>query len=1370
MLLAEGVAAAISKRDDGRVLRILEIGAGTGGLTNYVLPRLSPDRAEYIFSDLSPLFFNRAEQKFFDYPFIKYQVLDIEKDPQTQNFVPHSFDMILASDVLHATKNLRESLNNVRTLLAPHGLLFLLELEKSPPWSDVVFALTEGWWRFTDADLRTSDPFMDRDSWLRLFLEMGFEDPAALPSATKEGEEGQMVLAARNPATRSESVRPTPAVSKTDKPELWLIFEDRTGVSEFLTKRLEESGHRPVFVRPGEKFLQQSQNRFEIRLDSPEDMQMLIENLTGIVGGPLAGIVHLWSLDTKPAEHTTIDSLREDETRCCHTLMHLVQTLNKHRDDSVKPRLCLVTRGAQTRSETQPVSIAQAPIWGIGQVIISEHHPLSCRMIDLSPEGKRQELDALFGELFAEDNEQEILLSGSARYVARVSRTSFPKQFRISKRRSSSFRVECPSPGILDNLTFRETKSQRARVHEVVIEVKAVALNFRDVMKALGIYPTENEEDTLLGDECSGRILSVGKRVNHLKKGDEVIALGPGCLSSRATFHAASVFKKPPNLSFEEAVTVPTAFLTAYYALCHTGKMTKGEKVLIHAASGGVGLAAVQIARRFGAEIFATAGSNEKREFLSAMGVPFVMNSRSLEFADQILEMTKGQGVDIVLNSLSGERIAKGLSVLAPHGRFLELGKTDIYKNSSIGLRSLRHNITLRVIDLAQVMQDKPDIIAEMVRNILSDLKDGAFFPLPHRIFPVSQSVAAFRHMAQAKHIGKLVITISDHGVKPVPPEVNKRIGFSDRATYLISGGTGGLGLVLSEWMISNGARNLTLISRSGASTKEAQLAIARMEQMGAHVHVEKSDICHEEDVSRLFDRIRMGDHPLRGIFHCAMVLDDGLLVQQTRERFMRATAPKMLGAWNLHKHSLDSPLDFFVMFSSIASMIGGPGQSNYVAANTFLDAFSHYRHSQGLPGLTINWGRIVEAGYVSRNTKVEKYLSQQGLKGLTPEQVTEYLGKLLLTDTAQIGIMPVDWNKASSSMFASLSRLSELVKEARSKNERVTIRGRESILSAPIGEREELLKSQLKMTAANVLRTSPAKLRTDCPLTELGLDSLMAAELLTGLETCYNVTIPAGKLTAGISIDDMTLLVMALLSSDMPEKKSVAEHQPLQHHDSLLSCLVPLREGGSRANLYCIHPSGGFTWVYNDMVSSLSPGFPVFGIQSIAWSSDEDEFVSIDDMAEYYADLVQENQPDGPYRLFGFCFGGLLAMSMTRLFEQRGYTVEWVGLADSRLDWTRPEESHATYMFDFMMDMYNDFSRELKFVKPVEAYVLEEDIKRLSERIQEAQRKDRITLIMNWLNESGHLKADISFELQPLQSHAPALRGHNGRPSERPL
>jgi len=1145
LLVQKAVGRALTDLPEGRIVRILEIGAGTGGMTAYALSSLPGTCAEYVFSDVSKLFLDKAEQKFHDYPFVRYQLLDIESDPLRQGYEPHSFDLVLVSNVLHATKDLRDSLGNIAKLLSSNGLLIILEGEKPSSerafsWIDLVFGSTPGWWNFRDFDLRPDYPLIRRETWKYILEQVGFVDVGHVSLSPDGAEAAQVVLLARGPHIGEGAPNFQKETALQGAEDLngdngkWLIFADRGGVAESLMELLNLRGEASILVTPAERFQQTDGNKFQISPNSPEDMEQLLKCVSEPAQGAWRGTIHLWSLDSPRLGETSIGSLQLAETLGCHSVLHFIQAWSKIDQGQLSPQLVLVTRGAQSVGKGEPMSIGQSPLIGLGRVINNEFPNIRCKMLDLGSDHSPDEILSLFAELFTEDAEEEIALRHGIRFAPRLERL-VPEKVPVHQRTSLNegalpFRLELLTPGVIDNLTLRQNKRYEPGPGQVEIEVSAASLNFRDIMKVLGLYPLDGKDSTMLGDECSGRIAAVGEGVEGIKVGDEVIAIAPASFGSYVTTLAALTVPKPGGLTFEEAATLPIAFLTAYYALHHLGRIHSGERVLIQSAAGGVGLAALQIARDAGAEVFATAGSAEKREVLKFLGVRHIMDSRSLSFADQINEITSGEGVDIVLNSLGGKAIAKGISALAPYGRFLELGKRDLYQNSKLGLWAFRKNLSFCAIDLGGLIASRPTFIRSLFSEILERIESKAFHPLPHRVFPVSRIVEAFRHMAQARHIGKVVISMRDEKALIEPLDANG-IAFRPDGTYLITGGLGGFGLTLGKWILQNGGRNLVLMGRSGAESEEAKKALMELQKTDARVEVAKADVSNADEVASVLTEISRTMPPLKGIFHAAMVLDDGILLQLNRDRFRKVMAPKMDGTWNLHYQTLNCHLDLFVLFSSASALIGSPGQGNYAAANSFLDAFAYYRQSLGLPAVTINWGHLAGVGYVARHPEISELLTRMGIEGISPKQAMAALGMILRRKPIQTAMMRMDWRKVSKSIPKTgvSQRFSSLVGENKIDEQGVEERSqiKERLQQAKQEERPEIIEAYIREQAARVLGTSASKLDLDRSLNELGLDSLMAVELKNRIECDLDCSLPMGQLAQSPTIRRFSSVVL---------------------------------------------------------------------------------------------------------------------------------------------------------------------------------------------------------------------------------------------------
>ncbi len=1190
-LLAKAVAEAIAGLPADRKLRVLEIGAGTGGTTAFVLPLLPADRTEYVFTDVSPLFLSKAQEKFRAFPFVRYQILDIEAAPPAQGFTAHSFDLIIAANVLHATADLRQTLQHVQQLLAAQGLLLLLEGTQRERWVDLTFGLTEGWWKFRDSALRQSYALLDKPKWLTLLAELRFSEPQVVPAPQDKAQSGRALAQHALILARGPQVEATSPALASAVPRNWLILADQSGVGEQLARALTQRQHHCVLARAGSGFQQIAPQEWQITPTQPQDYLRLLQEAFTQKQLPCHGVIHLWSLDAPAIVGLTLEGLQQAKVASVASVLHLVQALVKQ-SDSQPPALWLLTRGAQAVGQEQTtVTCTQSPAWGLAKVIALEHPELRCKRIDLDPqivprtssesvaateEQTIDEMADLLQELFAEDGEDLLAWRNGRRYVARLIRyrpggetpavavnllegespwdpgtTEQPVQLRIT------------TPGVLDSLSYQRIARRPPGAGEVEIRVHATGLNFRDVLNALGMYPGDAGP---LGGECAGEIVAVGEGVAGFKLGQQVMGIAAGSFSNYVTTAADLIVAKPEALSFEEACTIPSAFMTAYYTLIHLGKLSRGERVLIHAAAGGVGLAAVQLAQRVGAIIFATAGSGEKREFLRELGVRYVMDSRSLDFAHEIMQFTDEQGVDVVLNSLSGEFIPTSLSVLKDDGRFLEIGKRDVWSVTQVN--DFKRVGAYHVIDLAAAAADNPALIKEILRQVMAGFQDGHLRPLPLQVFSSREVVKAFRLMQSGRHIGKIVVSqqgardkrqeargVKEQTVGRQKPPASS-IAIHADATYLITGGLAGLGLLTAQWLVERGARHLVLMSRRGA-TDSARTKIAEMEQAGATVTIIAGDVSRPADVAQTLTLIREKLPPLRGLIHSVGVLDDGALLQQNWSRFTTVLAPKIDGAWLLHQHTAMLDLDFFILYSSMSSVLGQRGQGNHAAANAFLDSLAHFRRRQGLAGTSIHWGAWSEIGAAAARGIGERVASQ-GIGVIPPARGLEALTLIWQEHPVEIGVLPVNWNLFGRQFSVVPRFYSELVSMATAPADKPPApagpRFREQLEAAPASKRRALLVGYVKQQAARVLGLEAAHpIDRDQPLQKLGLDSLMAVELrnLIGAGLGLSRALPATLLFDYPSIN----AVAAYLASEVFKWPTTTEvekgnGQPLPQHE----------------------------------------------------------------------------------------------------------------------------------------------------------------------------------------------------------------------------
>lgn len=876
---------------------------------------------------------------------------------------------------------------------------------------------------------------------------------------------------------------------KPARNDRWLIFADQSDLYTSLVDQLE--GILLVKQDSQSPLHKLSERQYEINPCQGDNFSQLWQNLNYSAQDNLK-IVYICS------EQPELNPTQADD---CQGIFNLMQSLAENNINLTQ--LTIVTK--QTQLEARNLS---GGVWGLGRTIQQEYPSLSCKLIDFEAIA----LNQLLPELLSANPENQVAYDQTQRYVARLA----PQSTTLNH----PYHLQLSEYGTLDNLELVPLARRSPLPGEIEIEVAASGVNFRDVLNALGVLKDylqamgfADSTEVPFGGECAGVVTSVGSEVTNFVVGDRIIAAqAVGSLSSHITIDARFAIAMPEQLNYGEAATIPTTFLTAYYGLSYLAKIKPGDKILIHSAAGGVGQAAVQIAQQAGAEIYATA-STGKWEFLRESGIKYVMNSRTLDFADSVMKLTGGQGVDLVLNSLNGDFIPKSLDVLAPNGKFIEIGKVGIWDKEQVIAR--RDDISYFPFDLLEVSQQNPELIATLFAELRQQFVEKTLHPLPHKTFPIQSVDQAFRYMAQAKHIGKVVISM------PAGNSIVKSNG-----SYLITGGLGSLGLKVANWLAGEGAKSLILIGRS-KPTEDAKQAIDKLEHQGVTVNTIQADITNYNAISNIFSKYQSD---IKGIIHAAGVLDDGLLKTLTWSQFQKVLQPKVQGAWNLHLATKELSLDWYVCFSSVTSVFGSVGQSNYAAANAYLDNLMSYRRQLGLPGLSINWSIWSEVGMATRlSTQQQDSLNQQGLQAIAPQAGVKILKQLLQQQAEQGIVFPVDWSKflaqkSSNPFFERLqSQISSKTTVASSFLQK---------LATVIPENQlQVLQEHIRLQIAKVLGYSdPEDIDTQEKFADLGMDSLMAVEFKNSLQASLGDAI---SLTAAFDYPTVELLA-AYISQEL--------------------------------------------------------------------------------------------------------------------------------------------------------------------------------------------------------------------------------------------
>ncbi len=1049
--LAGALVGSLAGAQQGKPLRILEVGGGTGGTTAYALPALAGQKYEYTFSDVGPLFVAKARERFGSHAGTRFATLDLERDPGEQGFAPGSFDLIVAANVIHATSDIRRTLRYLRTLLAPGGRITMLEATTPQRWFDLTVGLTEGWWWFTDRELRSEYPTLPADRWVSLLQEFGFEDVAVLPGAGHTGTLGMhSLIVAGLPAQTGR----------------WVVVAEGDDVGAAVKDVLVARGDEVECI--------DNADQIEQRLGSGNVRGLIyVPRLSG--PGLRAGARAEAALDVATGGLAVVQAVL---SRAPGT------------------PIWLLTRGAVGVDGNElPVSAEQSTLWGLARSAMVEHPELQLTCVDLEPGGEGPPSLTGLLDIFDTGDEPQVALRGGRRYAARLSpwhpRTStLPETYCLVRSAGST----------LDDLHLAELERRPPGPGEVEIAVEATGLNFKDVLNALGMYPGDPGP---LGGECAGTVVRTGAGVTDFQVGDAVMALASGSFSSHVTVASRFVARRPDGMPADEGAAFPIAFMTARFCLEHTAHLRAGERVLIHAATGGVGFAAVQLALGLGAEVFATAGSEAKRQLLRDLGVRHVFDSRSPAFADQVLAITEGKGVDVVLNSLAGEVLDASFRVIGRGGRFVEMGKRGIWTDAQV--TSLGREVQYTVIDWGETAERDPALVAAMLETLTRDLVQGRVRSLPRHVFELEDASRAFRFMAQARHIGKVVVRHRAPESFPV-----RRDG-----TYLVTGGLSGLGLAVANRLSELGAGRLVLLSRRGVAP-ESEPLLAAIRGRGTEVVAESVDVSSEAALRTALDRARSTAAPLRGIVHSAGSLDDAVFSAQSRAHLEHVFGTKVRAVSVLDEATRSDALDWTVFFSSVAGIVGSPGQANHAAANVFMDRLAGERMAEGRPTVSIAWGAWAEIG-AARDASVQRRAASRGLETLSPATGLALFERAVTARAPVLVAAKADWRTIASANRVAARLIGDLAQEAvrvdalSAASSPAATSLADQLAAAPAGRRKAIVAAAVRERALRSLGLDPSRpVDVETPLAELGLDSLLAVELRNALGSMSGVALPA--------------------------------------------------------------------------------------------------------------------------------------------------------------------------------------------------------------------------------------------------------------------
>ena len=927
-------------------MHILEIGAGTGSGTSILMNTLSTASetgvarfSKYTFTDLSPSFFEKAKKKFaHDQERLDFAVLNIANDPLKQGFAVSSYDMVVAVNVLHATADLSQTLRNVRLLLRPGGKLVLIEpCNTTMVQTTFVYGLLEGWWLGKESS-RQLTPLLPEQDWSSLLRETGFSGTDVCLRDNDNPNQHlftSIIATAVDPKRTSIALSPTMPKSET----VAIVISLKHHAQYELARALQNYVHN--------------------------EQQMSCELITSGSVRDFSYVLYLLEMDEPVFANLSGETLVGLKAACQHNKNILWVTQSTHCGNAL-PTYSLITGWARClRAEVQTLKFTvlalnkptsdQPTLHKIKQVLNRwvTHHPLL--------EEEYQEQDSLLCiPRIVPDTNME-------RHVEGLHRPSEPQAMLLKSASSTALQLTISSPGILKTMHFvpDDSISKPLGISELEVEMNAIGINHYDLLVLLGQHPSN-----LTGLEGSGTVKSLPADYSgDLCIGDRVCGLFTSAFRTYARTNINLVTRIPSVLDFTTAAGLPVAYITSYVSLFDQARFDHDQTILIHSGAGGVGQAAIELARlkTDAKNIFTTVGMNEKKQFLvERFGIPLqnILDSRDPFMDECIMKLTSDRGVDVVLNSLNGEALRRSLNCVAPFGHFVEISLKDAHAGSFLPMRAISKGVSISSVNLAMMIEQAPEKLIRVLKNIVKLVENLQISPYIDSTYGMGNLETALRRMQSGQNRGKMIVEFRPEEEIMAVLDVRSSFALDPAATYVISG-LGGLGRCIARWLVKRGAKHLLLLSRSGSSAAVAVDLLHELRAQGIQVELPACDVSDVNALSKVLEETATKLPPIKGCIQGAMVLKDAIFENMSLNSWNAALRPKVNGSWNLHR-LLPKDLDFFILLSSLNGVLATKSQSNYGAGNTYQDALAHHRIFLGEKATSIDVGKMVGVGYVA--------------------------------------------------------------------------------------------------------------------------------------------------------------------------------------------------------------------------------------------------------------------------------------------------------------------------------------------------------------------------------------------------------------------
>ncbi|GFF99742.1 nonribosomal peptide synthetase 14 [Aspergillus udagawae] len=936
----EGLVASISDlsewfgllRHSNPLVRVIHIAEGNGVVSAQVL--------EYLNSENLPFYSkytytstkdisSTVVERLKEFKEVKFENLDITTDPCQQGFGKGTYDLAIVSNSKIPNSQLQTALQNIKKLLIPGGRLLL----HIPDTVRSLMGYIRGLVGNQEVEpLSGISPC--RHQWVETLLQVGFDQIQGT-----HGEHPYCNLTARLPYPREDHTE-----------LIYLLCPSLVHNNAWICNveaQFERMGYRTQRCTLGAEFTNKQ------RIVSLLDVQKPFFK------------------DVSETSWKSFQSLITAAPQILWVMPSVELTCQN-------PDFAIVLGVSRTARQEQELHF--------GTLQIDEFHASAAAVLVTVTEKFFSQLDC---QASLRDPEYEFVLQGNQVYIPRFQWTQLKDRLRQDPLPNTPVKIDIKAYGLLESLCWCEDEPQPLGPDDVEVDIKYVGLNFRDIMISMGFMAHKGE----LGIEASGIVRRCGKNITQLHPGDRVVVTQPGLFRTRAIVPSSRCAALSSSMSLEEGASLAVVFGTALYCLMDIARLEKGQSVLIHAACGGVGLAAIQVCQMIGAEIYATVGSDAKADYLvHNMGIPRrrIFNSRDGSFLQSLMGATQGRGVDVVLNSLAGELLHASWKCVAEFGKMIEIGKRDFLEHGTLDMKAFGGNRAFFGVDLIR-LGEKPGFISRLVTQAMALYEQGQITPVrPLEVVDAPDVRGAFQRMQQGFHMGKLVVKMPEGGSEVVISKSQLKVALSGDVSYLLVGGLGGVGRALATMMVERGARHFMFLSRSAGKSAQDQAFRCELEAQGCSVVMIQGDVGLLDDVKAA---IQCCEKPLGGVLQLSMVLRDHFIPEMAHSDWKEGLSPKVTGTWNLHEalKGYDSRLRFFVVCGSVTGVMGNAGQVNYSSANAFLTSFAQYRLRAGLPASVVNLGGVDEVGHLAiQNQKLRDRMQAAHVRLLSEQEVLD--------------------------------------------------------------------------------------------------------------------------------------------------------------------------------------------------------------------------------------------------------------------------------------------------------------------------------------------------------------------------------------------